>query len=520
MRSLKPLITEFLKLQKGSFNKDRLELLVDSHPDYLSLNNITDTFDSLNIPNAAVEIKPDQLLDIQLPVITSIYFDGQQQFAIVSRVKNQDIFLILESLQELKIPRDTFFQLNYLVIVIVEIQKKVTFFKKYNLDRSWPYYFLISAILYLISFHQYELNNVAYNLLSLIGVIITFLIFFKENNINSFADKFCSDIGNTSCDDVLSSKGSKILGKLKLSDLSMLYFGTLFIASNILIKSNTEIKIIFSTSSLLIVPFSIFYQWHIIKKWCPLCLLIVSILITQFVVILFTFKYFNFDNLQLQILPIAFGFIITVSLWYVIKTNILAQQKWKNNELVALKFNRNHELFLDHYKEQKLISLAEFSSPVTLGSNNAKVKIIVVSNPLCKPCAETHQILDTLLDKFPNDIHIEYCFFCNPNNSADQKTLISEYLIRSCLTANEVERKQLLNNWYKKRAIAEFDISDSVSNDMLESYIRPFYQFLLDNEIKVAPSIIINARLIPMVYESNSLLWLMPYIIDYFTKNE
>lgn len=129
MRSLKPLITKFLKLQKASFNKDRLALLVDSHPDFLSLNNITDTFDNLNIPNAAVEIKLGQLQEIQLPVITTIYLDGQQQFAIINKVKNQDIYLILESLQELKIPCDNFFQLSYLVIVIVEVQKKITLSK-------------------------------------------------------------------------------------------------------------------------------------------------------------------------------------------------------------------------------------------------------------------------------------------------------------------------------------------------------------------------------------------------------
>ena len=80
-RNLYPIISTFLKLQHTTFEPRRLALLLRSHPDPFSINNITDAFDQLQLPNAALEITIEHLPSLSLPVVSVLQSNNRLEFA-------------------------------------------------------------------------------------------------------------------------------------------------------------------------------------------------------------------------------------------------------------------------------------------------------------------------------------------------------------------------------------------------------------------------------------------------------
>lgn len=156
--------------------------------------------------------------------------------------------------------------------------------------------FLSICFLLLFSFIQniktFELGVVILFAINLIGLYMGYLLVTKQLNIQSeYADKLCSLLKHSDCNNILESDAAKFLGFLGWSEVGFGYF-----LSNIIIISALPSFIpslaLFNIAGVLYSFWSIWYQKYKAKQWCPLCLTVMLLLWGIFVTNIL-FEYFN-----------------------------------------------------------------------------------------------------------------------------------------------------------------------------------------------------------------------------------
>jgi uncharacterized membrane protein len=503
-------------MHNASFNEERLSLLLNTHPNVFSINNITDAFDELAIPNAVIQIEPTELQKLPLPFLSVVVINNQSSFVIVKSITNESVNLIGEGLEVIVIDKETFIQSWQNVAIVVEVEVKNTFFSTLNLTKNWANYLFLVLLFLGISIFNNSLNSFIYSLFSLTGLVISYIIFLTENGNTTVSNKFCGGSSTINCHAVLNSKGSKIFGKFKLSDACMLYFTILIIYSFFPNQDTLNATMIFSFAALCIIPFSIYYQWQIVKKWCTLCLAIVTILLLQFAVIVPFYKNLLLLNFVQFIGISALVSLFALVIWFGYKKQFVQLQKLKIAEFEALKFKRDDILFLAAWQALPFIKTNFFASPVYYGNPSAALKIIVVANPFCEPCANTHVEMNKVFAKIPDNVFIQYSFFFNENDAKDERAIAAKNITKNCLVANDTEeKKEILDNWFKTRQLQH--LKSEVLVEQSEKAMQAYTQLTAANNIAITPTIIVNNKVLPMVYTPDCLPWILPYLTNTLT---
>src|SRR5690606_5988514 len=136
-------------------------------------------------------------------------------------------------------------------------------------------------------------------LLKIIGFSVSTLFIWSEmGKSNGTLQKFCKDGKKVSCNEVVHSRHSKILGVFSFSALIFSYYFSSLLTLAITGFSSSEFSLL-SYISLLSLPFivySIYLQGRVLKKWCKLCLIISSLLSLEIaIVILLGITHIVFD---------------------------------------------------------------------------------------------------------------------------------------------------------------------------------------------------------------------------------
>ncbi|MBK6380594.1 MAG: vitamin K epoxide reductase family protein [Chitinophagaceae bacterium] len=109
--------------------------------------------------------------------------------------------------------------------------------------------------------------------IKLLGLGITVLLLIYEiDKTNSFVKNICTAGKQTNCDAVLNSKAGKILG-MGWGEVGFFYFAatTLFLLlPGLAFTNKLPWLAIAGTLAAPYILFSIYYQWRVVKQWCPL----------------------------------------------------------------------------------------------------------------------------------------------------------------------------------------------------------------------------------------------------------
>lgn len=164
--------------------------------------------------------------------------------------------------------------------------------------------------------------------LKIVGLTITILLIIYEiDKNNAFVKNVCSLTSKTDCDAVLGSKASKILG-VSWGEIGFFYFSATFIGL-LLPSISFSTKVTFlALSNYLAVPyvfFSIYYQWRIVKQWCPLCISVQIILLCEFLWNIITVgRNINFNVFETSnLLSAFFCILLPVTAWYALKKSFV-----------------------------------------------------------------------------------------------------------------------------------------------------------------------------------------------------
>lgn len=521
------LLNQFSNKNNIQLDREEVKIQLLSHPYYPSINSITDLFNHFNIDNLALKV--DNNLDSysQIPdvFLAQIKEDKGNQLVVVSK-KTDGVELIYDEHKSKNISVNKFFELWTGILVVIEKKEK----KDYdNLNKAGKIKKLVyfSTFIILISFFTLakpSLFQIIYFALSCVGIYISYLIVIHELGLHSkILDKFCSgENKNTSCDAVLSSKGATIFGLFKLSDVGFVYFTALALISLIISSIDLQTTSVIFLISTLAIPFtfySLYYQWKVVKNWCPLCLSIVSILWLQFGALFLNdaFWKYMFINDHSYVFFIA-SLLITTSLWILIQPLLKKEQLFEKLEIEHIKFKRNFKLFKSALNLNPILDTAiPAVSELVFGNKNpdAFLTIILITNPMCGYCKESHRVIEKILKNENSNIQIIIRFNVSPDDEEAKGTKIAAKILELYHATNEKNCLYALSDIY-----SEMDADTWLKKwgeTIPKKYLRTLKyekEWCGNNKINFTPAMLLNGQQYPKEYGKMDLLYFIDELIE------
>lgn len=513
--------------EKNNINLDRDEtnLQLLSHPYFPSINSITDLFNHFNIDNIALKVNNDLETLTQIPdtFLAQITVSNGTELILATKTDTGVQMVFNETTSENK-STDEFLVLWTGILVIIEKPRKKVKKKKdsFNHLKKGIITTTIICLGYLFINSHPSTFQIIHFLLSVIGVYISFLIVQHELGFHSeILDKFCSGKNKkTNCDAVLSSKGATLFGLFKLSDIGFVYFVSMTIGWIILIQNEFYFPSVIFVLSALSIPFtvfSIYYQSKIVKSWCPLCLTIVSILWLQFGS-LFMYKSFwtELPIIDDSYVLFLIGTLVVVSLWLFIQPLLKKEQELEKLKIQHIKFKRNFNLFKAALNLSTPLEVnIPDSQELVFGNRNSNFTIVVVTNPMCGYCKESHELVQKILHNKELDLKIIIRFSVSTENMESPGTKIALKILELYHTSNKKQCLEALSDIYgDMNADSWIKKWEEASNNAYQEILKNEKEWCHASKINFTPAILVNGRQYPKEYGRMDLLYFLDELIE------
>jgi uncharacterized membrane protein/thiol-disulfide isomerase/thioredoxin len=355
-------------------------------------------------------------------------------------------------------------------------------------------------------------------LLKLAGILITsLLLWYEVDKFNPGVQKICKGAGaKVNCNAVLNSQGAKLFSFASWSEMGFFYFAGGFLALSL--QPNQGLIHIIALANLLTLPyvcFSLYYQWKIVRHWCPLCLAVQSIFFIEFLNNCFsgTLSFtnissaFTFSNTGLLLIT----FIIPLMFWYFIKPHLLKGKKGRDYKYELARLKANPDIFESLLQGQKKIVQNTDGLGVILGNPSGANTIIQICNPYCGPCARAHLEIDKLLHE-NNDLKVQIIFTASAN-----KNDITAQPVRHFLAINEKADTKLiekaLDDWYLteekdyNKFAAKYPLNGEISHQ--DQKLSLMHKWCNEVGIQFTPTFFFNGYQLPEIYNLSDLRYFL-----------
>jgi len=515
---------QLLKKHKIAIDKEELAFQIQSHPSYPSLHAITGVLEHFNVDNLALDVPKNEQTLAQLPKIFLAQLETKngKEFA-VTKTNGLHYELTFSENKKIKLSLNAF--LKQFTGIIVAVEKTELIQEQKNTKNILNQILISICVLVIFGTFLYNkpsLFSVLFFVTSIIGILIS--ITFKkqeQGETTILGNAFCSGASEVKdCDAVLSSKGAKVFGNFKLSDLSLVYFSGLSVLlfSLILIGERPTLPYIISIIAFPITLYSIYYQAIVLKKWCFLCMTVVAILWAQIVFAVLNINLVLDFSLSLQsVLLTALSFISVFTIWNVLLPQLKTLQELKDIKIKYYKFKRNFNLFNTLLEQSKSINTKiEDENEIVFGNLNAKLQITIVTNPFCGHCKVVQTLVETIYKKHADKVKIHIRFNADVKDTKNSLVKITSRLIELyntkgaevCINAmHKIYNKQDSKLW-----IEEFGACTNTS--FYFETLKKQNAWCTDNAINFTPAILINGKSYPKEYDRSDLLYFIEDLVE------
>jgi uncharacterized membrane protein len=333
------------------------------------------------------------------------------------------------------------------------------------------------------------------------------LLIYEIDKSNAFVKSICNAGQQTNCNAVLQSKASKILG-MSWSEAGFFYF-----ASTLLfflfpgINFSTKVFIL-SLANCLAAPyilFSVYYQWKVVKQWCPLCLTVQAVLLMELAWAIINFWQSPFlpttSLFSALLLPFIFCLLLPFAVWFVIKPLLLKAKNYRVYEAGYKRLLYNPDTFNNLLQQQASAPAGYENIGITIGNPDAVNTIIKVCNPYCGPCAKAHSVIEEILQN-NKDVKLKLIFTAS-NEVYDERGMVARHLLAISGKQNAL-KTQALDDWYladKKdyKAFAEkYPMNGEIKEQ--EKQVEEMSQWCKEAQITGTPTFFINGKQLPETY--------------------
>ena len=504
------ILISFLSLCGVKHTKTFTRKFFNEHPHKYNLFGLSTMLSVYGIENAGVKIcDKNQIAFLEPPFIVHTGND----FAVVNGVDKDEISYIQRD-GTIKIKLDNFFEIWTGYTLIAEpddnsIEPNFRKHQKLELFGKLRNSVIIAITTYWLIFAFITNSGYLYPgivtlfITSLIGVYICCVIILKQLKVQSnYADKLCSLLKHSDCNNIIESDASKLFDTISLSDIGMGYFLSNLTIISLLPSFIPHLLFI----NIFCLPFSIWSVWYQrfkAKQWCVLCLIVLALFWAIFISGI-SFKIIDISAIKLLSIiilgSIYLAFILIINLLMPIIT------KSRNSENTTYEINSikaDEYIFEMQLKKQPRYEVSKNSSKILLGNTNSNFLITIFTNPHCNPCAKMHQRVHQLLEQ-NKQICVQY-IFSSFNESLD---ISNKYLIAAYLQKKE-EHKSLYDRWFKggkfyKEEFFRQNPVDINMNDVIEEFFV-HEQWKEKSGLRATPTILINGYALPDYYKIEDL---------------
>ncbi len=487
-----------------------------SHPDMGTVISITDTLNDFDIPNQAVQINSETVFDLTEPFIAFIQKDQTEQFVLINITSNKAIEIYNGKDNPFNVSFSDFEQIfSGIIVAIDRSTEKSKFLNKI----SKPFIYAVGFIAFVCVFltnQQLTFSSLLFIVTALAGLAFSIMLFAKAIGANSsLLNKFCTLTKNTDCNLVLQSGAAKIGKNISLTDIGIIYFSFQCLY---LLLANHELSNLYAISiaASFFSLYSVYQQAVVIKKWCPLCLGVVGILLMQGAIAVSALSYISIQyNVGLLIL----GLLVLAALaWLYVKPLFTQNKKLKDNEVELLGFKRNYHLFLPFYLNAPAINDEQLidTQQIIIGRHNAAVQITLITNPLCQACQKAHAVLNILLQQYPKDLVLRIVFYVPYQNLHDPRTMIAGWLVDTYFT-NKHTGIDAIEKWYADPDVKKFD-NLKIPIDVIkgpQTFLQNHAEWCIEQRLTLTPILLLNNKLFPLIYRTEDLQYHLEAVLEY-----
>ncbi|MFV8348795.1 vitamin K epoxide reductase family protein [Flavobacterium sp. GT2N3] len=512
-------------MEKEDIKVDKVEFLfqIQSHPDYPSILAIADVLTFFNIRNGVVrvdvseiELLPKRYIALLIEENDKPTFDSQLYYIEQKGIqyfctKDKKIIEISKPLLESR--------WNEIVLLVkkeeignaVDVEKDNLFWVLPSLCIG-----LFLSILFMV---EENLETKLFFIFPIIGILFSFaalkdLFGAKSELINNF----CNISSTTSCSTIIGSNKWKIFSFVDLSSLSIVFYSTQLVALFMFLLSNNAVEYFYIQKILLfsavpVVLLSVYYQKFVEKKWCPICLAIVSILVLELgILLLFQENSFNI-SLKSSVL-FGFVFFTIAFVWTVLKTTLTKQKELKEFQLAGTRFMRNYEIFKNSLLAKNSIDLP--NSPIVLGNKESDTEITIITSPFCGHCENAQKILEKILTANQDNLKIKVLFNADIDNLDKEKKDFFRSLLSIYVEKGDASFLEALNYWFKTKNLKDWIKIYELPFDgeKMDSIFRHQNQWCKNNNFNFTPAIFVNGFQYPKTYSKENLEFFVNELVE------
>lgn len=514
---------QYLKKENITIDKNEFIFQIQSHPDYPSLLSIADTLSFFNVKNGAIrvlfseiELLPNYFITILKEENNKPTIETKPYF--IER-KNNTYFCTKDK-KAVSISNDSL-ELRWfdIVLLLEKPEEEETLIKSKNIF-SWilPFLCLMSFLAVLFQIEDNLKTKIFFLVFPIIGILFSVaalkdLFGTKSELLNSF----CNMTASTSCATVVDSNKWKIFEIVNFSDLSIVFFASQFLGLLVFLFSGDAITYFVIQKMVLIASIpvlflSVYYQKFVENKWCPICLVIITIILLE-LVYLMAFQNSAFPILTKELIVFGFVFLSVMMIWSALKKLFTQRKELKEHQLKAIRFERNYTIFKNSLLAKDKVELPQ--SLIILGNKESKTKITVISNPFCGHCKGAHEVIETIFEKHHNDVQIQIILKTNLETENEESKKLFRSLIKIYQQNGESAFIKALKNWFDNKNIMEwfnlYPLNTTTEFDGIFSYQ---YKWCEENDYNFTPAVFINGYEYPQMYDRKTLSFFVNDLIE------
>ena len=257
------------------------------------------------------------------------------------------------------------------------------------------------------------------------------------------------------------------------------------------------------------ILFSVFYQKFIVKKWCPLCLSVMGlILLEALLFLIYPLKSIS----RIEVLPTLFVLSSSlISAFLILFVYYKCLQNEKDafaNKLESMRLKRTPIILMTVFNVREHVR--QFSTLcISIGNPRSDTTTITtLLNPKCIPCKEVATEVIRMMKKFPARFLWQICFDGIETEEYHPMNQVQLHLWELCRKETDDHIKlQIINDWFSKQSpqwfSKKYPISE-ISPDTIADFSIQCHENKLLGISKV-PAIWIDGKVLPKEYAISDL---------------
>jgi len=412
----------------------------------------------------------------------------------------------------------------------------------------------ISPISPILSISPTPLGSSLLLLVNLVGIYICYLLVLKQLHIQSrYADKICTLFSQSDCNNVLESDAAKLFGMFGWSEIGLGYFA----ANTIILLFLPHLLPSLVLINILALPFtfwSVWYQKVKARQWCLLCLIVLVLLWTIFIINsvfgytqqiviagldphsqFSTLNCFPSESQTLYIFNIIVKSQLIIAVCFytipIFTLNLLLPKLAEGHQTTQLRqeingIKANDNIFKTLLAQQPFYEVSKTDSHILFGNPDAQLKITILTNPFCNPCAKMHARVEKLLQETKGEVCVQY-IYSSFNESLDyaNKYMIALYLnpphsdgLIPHWRGQGEAAWQLYSTWFTKGKALKEAFFEKLQLDINDPAVEVEFQkhesWKAKTQLRATPTILVNGCKLPENYKIEDLRYFMEFDVN------